>query len=265
MQQNQTNMKVNYLGLYNHNRISNSIKSPHLSVSYKCRLKPIYKKKRFDFLYQHNKKIMLQKKVNNETEIQDEPIIDLEKLSSSEDKKKIDRELNHIYFYSEVNRESIYELISLIREAQEECCLTQLKMNIEDVPIYLHISSYGGSIFDAFTAIDIIKSSKFPIYTIIDGASASAGTLISVVGKKRFIRPNSYMLIHQLSSGCWGKYSEIQDEFKNLKDLSKKIKAIYTEHTNIPQAQLKRILKHDLWLDADKCLGFNMVDELWTQ
>lgn len=265
MQHNQKNMGVNYEGIYCNNLKSNSIKVPCFNLSYKCRLKPIHKKRKFDFLYQHNKKIMLQKKVNNETEKNDEPIIDLEKLSSSEDKKKIDRELNHIYFYSEVNRESIYDLIALIREAQEECCLTQLKMNIEEVPIYLHISSYGGSIFDAFTAIDIIKSSTIPIYTIIDGASASAGTLISVVGKKRFIRPNAYMLIHQLSSGCWGKYSEIQDEFKNLKDLSKKIKEIYTEHTNIPQAQLKRILKHDLWLDSEKCLGFNMVDELWNK
>ena len=28
-------------------------------------------------------------------------------------------ELNHIYFYSEVNRSSVHELIQLIREAEE--------------------------------------------------------------------------------------------------------------------------------------------------
>ena len=86
------------------------------------------------------------------------------------------------------------------------------KLCIDPIPIYLHINSYGGIIFDALTAIDVIKACKVPVYTIIEGATASAGTLISVVGDKRFIRPNAHMLIHQLSSGCWGKMMEIEDD-----------------------------------------------------
>ena len=219
------------------------IQERKMDYSYQYRLKPLHKRK-LTFINDRKKKVKgVPIPLKNDKDL---PItinkdilngLDFEKLAGEyEDKKKtrIEREFNHIYFYSEVNRESIYELIFLIREAQEECLLTQLKMNVDDVPIYIHLSSFGGSIFDAFTAIDVIKASKIPIHTIIDGSSASAGTLISVVGKKRFIRPNSYMLIHQLSSGCWGKYSEIQDEFKNLKDLTKRIKDIYTEHTTIP-------------------------------
>ena len=41
--------------------------------------------------------------------------------------------------------------------------------------------------------------------------------MISIVADERIITPHSYMLIHQLSSGCWGKFSEIEDEFNNLK------------------------------------------------
>jgi ATP-dependent Clp protease protease subunit len=178
---------------------------------------------------------------------------------------KIDRDNNHIYFHSEVDRESIFELIMLIKEAEEESVLTSFKLNIDEVPIYLHINSFGGSIFAAFGAIDVIKACRVPVYTIIEGSTASAGTLISIVGKKRFIRPTAYMLIHQLSSGCWGKMSEIEDEFKNLQELMEKIKELYKEHANIPKKELAELLKHDLWLNADKCLKYGLVDELWTK
>jgi ATP-dependent Clp endopeptidase proteolytic subunit ClpP len=179
--------------------------------------------------------------------------------------KKIERDNNHIYFHSEVDRESIFELIMLLKEAEEESILTSYKLNIDDVPIYIHINSYGGSIYDAFNAIDTIKSCKVPVYTIIEGSTASAGTLISVVGKKRFIRPNAYMLIHQLSSSCWGKMSEIEDEYKNLQELMEKIKKIYKECTKIPKKELNELLKHDLWLNSDKCLKYGLVEEIWNK
>jgi len=194
---------------------------------------------------------------------------DLDNISSILGKNKgdtkIEREYNHIYFHSEVTRESIFDLTMLIKEAEEECVLSCLKLNIDEIPIYLHINSYGGSIFAGFAAIDIINSCKVPVYTIVEGAVASAGTLMSIVGKKRYIRPNAYMLVHQLSSSCWGKMNEIEDEFNNLKDLMERIKDIYKNHTSIPKKELNEILKHDLWFNSDKCLKNGLVDEIWEK
>jgi len=172
-------------------------------------------------------------------------------------------EMNHIYFYSEVDRDSIRELMEGLREAEAYCLRTKRQMNLKKVPIYLHINSYGGCIFSALNAIDYIEACNVPVYTIIEGSTASAGTLISVCGKKRFIRPNAHMLIHQLSSECWGKMSEIEDEVSNLKALMVKLKSIYKEHTSIPKNELKRLLKHDLWLNAEQSLEYGLVDELW--
>ena len=188
-------------------------------------------------------------------------------LFNGEDKdnQKISRENNHVYFHAEVNRGTIFQMIGHLRAAQEASILMQFKYNLEEVPVYLHINSFGGSVFDAMTAIDVILASKVPIYTIIEGASASAGTLISVVGKKRFIRPNAYMLIHQLSSGYWGKMAELEDEFKNLQQIMERIKDIYKTHAKLPKKDLNDILKHDLWWDSNKCLQCGLVDELWTQ
>ena len=204
------------------------------SYSYSSRLKDKKTKKEEkeekEEKYKKHKRRKKSKKDSDDSD-NEEDLLDLSstlgKLGKADKDQKIERDCNHIYFYGEVNRENIFDLTILIKEAEEENILTSHKLNIDKIPIYLHISSYGGSIFDAFTIIDVIKSCKVPIHSIIEGASASAATIISIVAEKRYIRPNGYMLIHQLSSGCWGKMHEIEDEFKNLTHLMEKIKNIY--------------------------------------
>lgn len=183
----------------------------------------------------------------------------------SKPESSVKTEKNHIFFYTEVDRESIRELIEALRETEIYCIQLKRRLNLKKVPIYLHINSFGGCIFSAFNAIDYIKACTIPIYTIIEGSTASAGTLISVFGKKRYIRPNAHMLIHQLSSGCWGKMSEIEDEYKNLKGLMVRIRSIYKDNTAIPKDALKKLLKHDLWLNADKSIEYGLADALWEQ
>ena len=70
------------------------------------------------------------------------------------------------------------------------------------------------------------------------------------------------MLIHQLSSGCWGKMNQLEDEMENLKKLMNRIKSIYKENTKIDDDQLDNILKHDLWWDSKKCKIEGLVDEI---
>jgi ATP-dependent Clp endopeptidase proteolytic subunit ClpP len=176
---------------------------------------------------------------------------------------KIYREHNHVYFYTEIDRNSVSKLNTLIREAEEHCIITALRLHIDSVPIYLHIYSNGGYIHAAFAAIDVIKSCRTPVYSVIEGATASAGTLISIVCSKRFIRPTAYMLIHQLSGECWGKMNEIKDEYTNISELMNRITDIYKTHTTLSSKKLKKLLKHDLWLSAKKSLKYGLVDELF--
>ena len=70
------------------------------------------------------------------------------------------------------------------------------------------------------------------------------------------------MLIHQLSSHMWGKYTELQDDMKNNELLMETIKSIYKNYTEIPPKELDKILEHDLWWDAKTCLKYGLVDEI---
>ena len=175
---------------------------------------------------------------------------------------QIASENNHIYFYSEVSKKTVYELNREIRVVTQKMLDMQRKYNIDPPPIYLHINSYGGSIFAAMSTVDIIKYNQVPIYSIVEGCAASAATLMSVVANKRYIRPHAHMLIHQLSTVFWGKMDEFDDEMKNLNKLMDLIKNIYKEHTSVPTRKLNEILKHDVWWDANKCIDNNLVDEI---
>jgi len=204
-----------------------------------------------------SKKILLVKNDDSDDE-------DIEN-SGSGSMKKITKDNNHIYFHAEVDRDNIFALIEFIRKCEIDNIVLAHKLCCDPIPIYIHINSFGGCVFDALTAIDVMKSCKVPVHTIIEGATASAGTLMSVVGVKRYIRPNAHMLIHQLSSGSWGKMQELEDDFENNKALMDKILDIYKEHADIPKKQLRDILKHDLWWNVDTCMKYGLVDELWDR
>jgi len=177
--------------------------------------------------------------------------------------ENIYREDNHIYFHTEIDRSSIFKLNTLLRETEEYCVITAFRMRIDPIPIYLHLYSNGGCIHSALAAVDAIQNCRTPVHSIIEGATASAGTMISMVCTKRFIRPNAYMLIHQLSSAAWGKMSEIIDEYQNLADLMKRIRSMYLTHTRLTSKKLDQLLNHDLWLDATKCMEYGLVDEIY--
>lgn len=184
------------------------------------------------------------------------------RMDEDDDSSSVETAGSRIFFYSEVSKDSILSLNKQLR-----CLTTKLldisqQYEIATPPIRLHINSPGGSLLDCFASVDYICNSKVPIYSIVEGSAASAATIISVVAQKRMMYKNSYMLIHQLSGGMWGKYEEMIDDFKNASVLMDRINEIYKVHTKIPANILKDILKRDLWFDSKTCLKYGLVDEV---
>ncbi len=168
---------------------------------------------------------------------------------------------NHIYFNNDISTDTAFELNKELRKVQTNIRTISASLNIEPQPIYLHLTTNGGDIYAALSIIDCIQSLTIPLYTVIDGFVASAGTLISISGEKRYMTKNAYMLIHQLRSGYWGKMSDIEDEVSNLKKLMKHITNIYLKQTKINKTELKEILKKDITWNLNECIKFGLIDE----
>jgi ATP-dependent protease ClpP protease subunit len=173
---------------------------------------------------------------------------------------------NHIYFKTDVTSKSVDALIKIINQKNRVIFdLKKIDMikNIKPNPLYLHLSSFGGSLFAGLIAVDAIKNSTIPIYTVIDGYAASAASLMSVVGKKRYMSNHAYVLIHQLSSGASGTFEQLKDFQTNNENIMSDMKKIYMQNTNISQELLDDALKHDLWWRLDKCIELGIVDEVY--
>ncbi len=169
---------------------------------------------------------------------------------------------NHIYFYSAIDTQSILNLVKAIREATDKMVMDARKVGFESPLIYLHINSSDGSVLDGFAAMDAISTNEIPIVSIVNGVAASSGTFLTIVGKERWINKHAYMLIHQISSGYWGKYNENKDAMRNMDSLMQDLKDMYKEYTKLPNKKLEEILNHNLYFNADTCLKYGLVDKV---
>ena len=168
---------------------------------------------------------------------------------------------NNIYFYGDITESNALELNATLYELDKKLTVTNVFLNIKPV-INLRINSYGGSLFAGLATVDVIRNLNSEVHSYIEGAAASAATIISVACNKRFIGKYSKMLIHQLSSGSYGKYTELEDDMENNKHLMSTIKEIYREYTRVPMKKLDEILKHDLWFDSKTSLKLGLVDDI---
>ena len=201
--------------------------------------------------------------VNNEQQFEDE-MISLSINGEPENKEsQIDSWNNKIYFFDSVNEISSLKLRKLLDERVEETLFISRRFQLKDIPpIKLHIHSNGGLLYVGLALYDYIKSLPVPVHTIVDGVTASAATFISLAGKKRFITKHSHMLIHQISSGVWGSYHNISDHMANSTQAQEQIEKMYIKNTKIKPSEIKKILTHDLYFDAQQCVEFSLVDKI---
>jgi len=172
-----------------------------------------------------------------------------------------------VYFHCEVCETTVLELNMKLRKLALEMRHKHLDLGVKGRPeIRIWIRSDGGDLHSGLSAMDCIRSLNkvVKIRTIADGVCSSAATFILLGGRTRHMTENSYVLIHQLNmDGTWGKFEDFKDQMENLSQFMERFKDIYTRETKIPEKDLKKLLKRDVYMDADKCLDWFVVDSIW--
>lgn len=171
---------------------------------------------------------------------------------------------NKIFLYGDISEESCLQLNRILFEVDLKLQNTKNSMGEESFTpiIHLHLNTPGGEIFSAFSTTDTIRNLKSKTYTYVDGVVASAGTLISAIGHRRFIGKHAHMLIHQLSSGTYGKLSDMESDVQNCSRLMRMLKDFYKKSTKIPMKRLDELMTKDIYMEADECLQYGIVDQI---
>lgn len=171
---------------------------------------------------------------------------------------------NHIYFYSQVDSDRCLALIRELRQMDSFLRSEALSRGTDDPPpIWLHINSHGGEVHSAFAAADQIATIPTPIYSIVEGSAASAATILSVICKRRYITPHSFMLIHQISTMAWGTYEDMKDMMGLLDHTMDSLGRLYADHSKLSIEQIRQMLQRDTWMTARQALDNGFVDEIF--
>ena len=186
--------------------------------------------------------------------------------SDTSDEENIEKTINiitkgtHIYFYDDVDTPQILELISQIKDLESSISINSSRNQFKPV-IHLHLYSYGGDAHLGLSMFDFLQNLSIDVYTYIDGLIASAATFIYLFGKKRFMSPYSYILIHQISTNFWGKFEDLKDEVENTTKMMKLYLDIYSKNTSMKKKYIEQILCRELYLNFDECKKYNFIKE----
>jgi ATP-dependent Clp protease, protease subunit len=136
----------------------------------------------------------------------------------------------------------------------------------KDISVY--INSPGGSITAGFAIYDTMKYVKPDIATICIGQCASFAAVLLAAGTKgkRYVLPNSRVLIHQpWLQGLGGQASDIDIHAKDILRMRHRLNEILADHTGQPIERIERDTDRDYILEARAAQEYGIVDQVITK
>lgn len=131
--------------------------------------------------------------------------------------------------------------------------------------IIFYINSPGGKVSDGIAIYDAMQMVKSDVVTICLGRCASMAAVLLSGGTKgkRYITPNSEVMIHEVSSFSMGKIGEIKVDFEHANTLNERIIKILADNTGKSIEQIRQDIQlKDKWLCAEDGIKYGLVDKL---
>ena len=130
--------------------------------------------------------------------------------------------------------------------------------------IKLYINSPGGSVYAGLAIIDTMNYIAPDVQTIGIGLQASMGAMLLSCGAKgkRFLLPNSRVMIHQPSSGTEGKITDQEIALKEGIYLKKRLIEIFAQNTGKSAKQVENDMDRDNWMSAEEAKRYGIVDQV---
>ena len=172
--------------------------------------------------------------------------------------------------YSRLLKERIIFLGEEVNEHTANLVVAQLLHLAYEDPkkeISQYINSPGGSVYDGLAIYDTMQFIKPDVATYGIGLQASMGAFLLSSGTKgkRFVLPNSRVMIHQPSSGTQGKISDQEITLREGIALKKRLNEILAKNTGQKLSKIEKDVERDFWLSADEAVEYGLADKTVTQ
>ncbi|MEW6757639.1 MAG: ATP-dependent Clp endopeptidase proteolytic subunit ClpP [Acidobacteriota bacterium] len=133
--------------------------------------------------------------------------------------------------------------------------------------IWLYINSPGGHVTAGLAIYDTMQFVKPDINTVCIGQAASMAALLVASGAKgkRFVLPNSTLMIHQPWGGMKGQVTDIEIHARELVRTRERLYDILVRHTGRGLEDVRRDCERDNFMAAEQAVEYGLVDKILVQ
>jgi ATP-dependent Clp protease, protease subunit len=169
--------------------------------------------------------------------------------------------------YSRLLKERVIFLVGNINDMTANLVVAQLlflESENPDKEIHLYINSPGGSISAGMAIYDTMQFIKPEVSTLCIGMAASMGAFLLQAGAKgkRFVLPNSSVMIHQPLGGFQGQATDIEIHARYILSLRERLYTLMAQHTGRNVEEIARDSERDKFLNANEAVEYGLVDKV---
>jgi ATP-dependent Clp protease protease subunit len=139
-----------------------------------------------------------------------------------------------------------------------------LQMEDAGKDINIYINSPGGAVTAGLAIYDTMQFMKCAVATYCIGQAASMGAILLGAGTKgkRFVLPNSRIMIHQPWGGVQGVAEDISIHAREILKLRDKINGILAKHTGQNLERIQKDTDRDFFMSAEEAKEYGLIDEV---
>ena len=199
---------------------------------------------------------------NNQPDVQDLGLIPMVIEQSGRGERAYD-------IYSRLLKERVVFLVGPVTEITANLIVAQLlflESENPDKDIFFYINSPGGSVSAGMAIYDTMQFIKPDVSTLCIGQAASMGALLLAAGDKakRFVLPNSRVMIHQPMGGFSGQASDVEIHAREILFLRQRLNEILAKHTGQSVETIAKDTDRDNFLSAEDAVKYGLVDKVLT-
>ena len=151
---------------------------------------------------------------------------------------------------------------------QDTCNLLNAQLlylsSLDERDINIYINSPGGSVVDGLSSIDVMNFIPNNVSTTCIGMAASMGAVLLSCGEKgkRFVLPHSRVMIHQVSSGMRGTFSDMKIEMEQTERCRNDVYKLLADNMGKTFEEVEVLCDRNNWFIGQEAVDLGIVDKV---
>ena len=133
-----------------------------------------------------------------------------------------------------------------------------------DADISIYVNSPGGVITSGMAIYDTMQFVGCTVATYCLGQAASMAAVLLAAGTKgkRYVLPNSRILIHQPLGGARGTATDINIQAEEILRMRARLNEILAKHTGQPVPKIEEDVDRDNFMGAEEAVAYGLADQI---